>query len=1045
VSGTRLRTLLILLALDAGRPVTAIRLVDGVWGDEPPAAAGNALQALVSRLRRTVPDLVLESAPAGYRLTLDRDRVDAHRFARLAEAGRDRLADDPAGAAAELREALRLWRGAALADVAFPDAVRDTVARLEELRLTAVRDRIDADLRLGAGAELVPELEGLVEAYPLHEPLAALLMRALMAAGSPGRALAVYDRTRRRLADALGTDPSPELAGLHLAALRGTPAGPVRGNLPAEMSSFVGRDADVVAVTDLIGRHRLVTLTGPGGSGKTRLSVEIGPRLNGTAPDGVWRVELAPVTDPAEVPQAILGALRLRGQALLARASRRGRLEPVAEAVDPLTRLGEAIAGKTMVLILDNCEHLIGTAAQVADGLLRAAPGLRLLATSREPLGIPGEQLWPVEPLSLPPVDADPGTAAAYPAVRLLLDRAAAARPGYAPQPDTIGAVVRICRALDGMPLAIELAAARLRTLPIEVLADRLADRFRLLTGGSRTALPRHQTLRAVVDWSWDLLDDRERALCRRLSVFAGGADVRGAEEVCAGGPVHADDVVDVLGALVDKSLVVLSGTRYRMLETIREYGRDRLTEAGEVEQLRRAHAGYMLDLAGAAEPHLRGADQLSWLRRLVEEHDNLHAALRAAIGAGDTPNAVALVARLGWYWWLRGHRVEGMSLAAEALAMPGDAPAEDRALTYAFAALNGLEGAATMNDVQAWFQAAEALGAGRDAEHPALRLLGPLSSVFATNGEMPPFDLVTPLFDDPDPWLRAGARMIVAHLRLNFGQSADLAEAELRASLAGFRAIGERWGIGFTLSALADLAAARGDFAQAVNWQREAIALVREVGIREDLPQLEIKLAHQLWMLGERAEARRVLELARASAEDVGMPEVMASIEYGDAMIARAEGRLDDARVRIDRAATLVDSAARGPQFRAVIRSTQALVRSADGDLDTARALHVEAVETAVLSQDFPVVALTLVGAADFALRCGDPHRAARLLGAATAVRGGPDFSLPDAARVEQAVRTALGDAAFDRAYQAGGSVTAATAVEAAGLGPAAVPGRTA
>ena len=625
IAGARLRTLLILLALDAGRVVSADRLIDGVWGDRPPAAAGNALQALVSRLRRAAPDLSVEAAPAGYRLAIDPDRVDAHRFARLIRDG-------------ELAAALALWRGPALADAAFPDAVSAAVTRLDQLRMKTLRERIAADLSRGGGAELVPELEELVAAHPLDEPLAALLIRALRGAGSPGRALESYERIRKSLADALGTDPSVELAELHLDLLRADPKPRARGNLPAELSSFVGREADVRAVHDLIARHRLVTLIGPGGSGKTRLAVEAGPAFAGGVADGGWLVELAPVTDPAEVPQAILTALGLRSQVLLQRHPLSGMTE-----ADPLTRLKEGLAGKELVLILDNCEHLIGTAARVADELLRAAPGLRLLATSREPLGLPGEQLWPVEPLALPPAEAGAAAAAGFPAVRLLLDRAAAARPGFALDAASTGPVVRICRALDGMPLAIELAAARLRTLPVDLLADRLGDRFRLLTGGSRAALPRHQTLRAVVDWSWELLDEPERALWRRFTLFAGGADVTAVEQVCG-----AD--IDLLGALVDKSLLALVDGRYRMLETIREYGRERLAAAGEAEALRVAHARYLLALATEAEPQLRRADQLSWLRRLGDDHDNLHAAVRAAVEAGDTATAVSLTARLGWY-----------------------------------------------------------------------------------------------------------------------------------------------------------------------------------------------------------------------------------------------------------------------------------------------------------------------------------------------------------------------------------------------------------
>jgi predicted ATPase/DNA-binding SARP family transcriptional activator len=995
VAGARLRTLLVLLALDANRVVSAGRLIDGVWGDDPPAAAGNALQALVSRLRRTAPELEIEAAPHGYRLIIDPDQVDALLFLRLARQA-------PA-------EALRLWRG----DPEFPDIARADAVRLAELRLATQRRHLDGEI---GRRDVVPDLEALVAAHPLDEQLVALLMRALRAQGNPGRALEVYAATRRRLADRLGVDPSPELAALHLELLR-TEERAAKGNLPAQVSSFVGRDSDVRTVADLVATHRLVTLLGPGGSGKTRLSVEVGSRL----PGEVWRVELAPVTDPAEVPQAILTALGLRSQVLLSRPGR----GTVSESVPPLLRLQDAVAGKDILLILDNCEHLIATAAEVADVLLRAAPRLRLLATSREPLGIPGERLHAVEPLALPPVGADATTASGFPAVRLLLDRAA----GFALTEQTVGPVVDVCRALDGMPLAIELAAARLRTLPVAVLADRLSDRFQLLTGGSRTALPRHQTLRAVVDWSWDLLGEPERRLWRRFAVFHGGADVTAAERVCG-----AD--LDLLGALVDKSLLILGADgRYRMLETIREYGVERLVEAGEVESQRLALAGYLLDLARVAEPRLRGADQLVWLRRLAEEHDNLHAAVRAAIDAGDSATATAFVAHLGWYWWLRGHRAEGATLAREVAAMTGPADPEDRALAHTFAALNGLEGALTIEQVKCEFLLAEQHGAGPDARHPALRLLGPLAAIFTAGGQEG-LTLVEPLFADPDPWLRAVSKMIVAQLRLNFGQSAELAAADMRESLAGFRAIGERWGIGFALSALGDMSAAQGDFEQAVSWQREAIALVREVGIREDLPQLEVKLAHQLWLAGERADARRMLKQSRESAEEVGLPEVLASVEYGHATLAREQGNLAEARQSMARAVELIDHSTFVPQFRALARGTLGLIEAAAGDLDLARDHHTAGMLLAMESQDAPVIAQMLVGVADLALHEGDPDRAAYLLGAADAVRGSRDRSVPDVERITIEARAALGDAGFEAAYHRGDGVTVATALAAGGLG---------
>jgi predicted ATPase/DNA-binding SARP family transcriptional activator len=614
VGGARLRALLILLALDAGRVATTQRLIEGVWGAAPPLGAANALQALVSRLRRAVPDLPVESHPAGYRLAIPPDQVDVARFERLAGAGQAALPHDPAAAAGLLREALGLWRGAALADVADADFARAPAARLTELRLSTIEDRIEAELKLGAsGADVLAELEELAAEHPLRERLVALLVRALYAAGRPADALAAYERARNLLADQLGVDPSPALAALHVAILRGdpdlvpapvpTPDATPRTNLRAALTSFVGREEDVVRVGKLVSESRLTTLIGPGGAGKTRLAVESARTRLDQMPDGVWLVELAPVTDGSEVPWSVLTALGLREQALLAPRSR--TLSPAepneARGVgEPLDRLVGALADKRLLLVLDNCEHLIDAAAATVDRLLGACPGVRVLATSREPLRITGENLWPVEPLAMPPADAPAREVTCYPSVRLFADRAAAVRPGFAVDDQTVAPVVRICRALDGMPLAIELAAARLRSMTPEQVATRLDDRFRLLTGGSRTALPRHQTLRAVVDWSWELLDEAERALLRRLAVFAGGATAEAAEQVCAG-PVAAADVFDLLTVLVDKSLVVAVGDgrpRYRLLETIRAYGLERLAEAGEAEQVRRLHAEHFLALA---------------------------------------------------------------------------------------------------------------------------------------------------------------------------------------------------------------------------------------------------------------------------------------------------------------------------------------------------------------------------------------------------------------------------------------------------------------
>src|SRR6516164_7032495 len=524
VPGARLRALLIALALEPGRVVPKATLIDWIWGEHPPFDAANALQRLVSRLRKALPDGLVEGQTGGYRLTVEPEAVDAVRFESLVRQARD--TEDPQRVRL-LREALALWRGSAMQDVDLQEiaAFDAAVTRLEGLRLTAIEDRFEAEVGLGHDVGLLAELTDAVAAHPLRERLVAALMRAQVAAGRDSEALLTYERAREALADALGVDPSPELSALHVALLRGELGRRDENrktNLRAELTSFVGRDDDVAAVRELITEHRLTTLVGPGGSGKTRLATEPARTVLGDLPDGVWLVELAAIGAVkgegevgGDVAQAALAGLGLREAPLGA--------APSADAADGLIA---AIREREALLILDNCEHVIESAAKFADRVLRECRRLRILATSREPLGITGEALWLVEPLSLPDRDASPGEIASSPAVRLLRDRAGAVRKDFRVDKHTLSTMVRICRALDGMPLAIELAAARLRTMSIEQLANRLDDRFRLLTSGSRTALPRHRTLRAVVDWSWELLTDAERTVLPRLSVFSGGASL---------------------------------------------------------------------------------------------------------------------------------------------------------------------------------------------------------------------------------------------------------------------------------------------------------------------------------------------------------------------------------------------------------------------------------------------------------------------------------------------------------------------------------------
>ncbi|WP_344648183.1 BTAD domain-containing putative transcriptional regulator, partial [Cryptosporangium japonicum] len=652
VTGVRQRALLCRLALDPGRLVTVERLVDDVWDDDPPSVPVNALQSAVSRLRRDLHRAgppgrdAIGSHPAGYRLALPRARVDLHEFGRLVAAGTSALrSGDAAVAASLLREALGLWRGPALADVGAAAFVTAAAAQAEELRLTALEGRISADLALGADpGALVTELTAACAAHPLREGLAARLVRALVAAGRRAEALERFASVSRELAERLGVDPGAELRAAHLAALREeAPAPEGRGNLPAALTSFVGRAEELARIRSLLGTGRLVTLTGPGGVGKTRLALEAAA----SAPGGAWLVELSGAgSSPESLASAVLA---------------RPTVVPGSAGGAPVERLVEFLRARRMLLVFDNAEPVVEPLAVLLARVLGAAPGVRALVTSREPLGVVGEALCPVAPLE------------GSPAVALFAARAAAVRPGFEVTAENAAEVGRVCRALDGLPLAIELAAARLRSLSLAEVAARLDDRFALLGRGRRGGAARHRTLRAVMDGSWELLSAPERVLLRRLAVFAGPASAAAIDAVCGSGP-------DVVADLVDRSLVVpvdgADGRRYRLLQTVRAYAAERLAEAGEGALVSASHTAFLLDVAERDEPVLRTGGQLGAIARFQAWHADLDAATERALAAGEVRVARRLVAARVWFWWLTGQRRAAAGWAARALAI-GDVPAE--------------------------------------------------------------------------------------------------------------------------------------------------------------------------------------------------------------------------------------------------------------------------------------------------------------------------------------------------------------------------------
>ncbi len=434
-------------------------------------------------------------------------------------------------------------------------------------------------------------------------------------------------------------------------------------NLPRQLTSFIGRHREMAEIKQLLSTTCLLTLIGAGGSGKTRLALHVATELLEHYPDGVWLAQLAPLTEPALVTKAVASALGIPEQP--------GR---------PLTEtLVDYLRPRAPLLLLDNCEHLLHACADLADALLQACPSLRILATSREALSIAGELTYRVPPLSLPDLQRlpPPETLTQYEAVRLFVERAAFSKPGFRITSSNAVAVAQVAHRLDGIPLAIELAAARVKALPVDMLAERLVDRFGLLTGGSRAALPRHQTLRAALDWSYDLLSEPERILLRRLSAFAGGFVLGSAEKVCAGEGVGERDILELLTRLVDKSLVVFDEqdgqARYRLLETVRQYGLERLVESGEADDVRRRHRDWFLALAERAGPNVHGPEQEIWVERLRGEHDNLRAALEWSMGVGGGEPGLRLATALSWFWYVDGYWSEGRKWLEQALALGGD------------------------------------------------------------------------------------------------------------------------------------------------------------------------------------------------------------------------------------------------------------------------------------------------------------------------------------------------------------------------------------
>ena len=961
VAGQSERSLLAALACSAGRVVSVDRLIDDLWGEDLPANPTNALQVRVSKLRRQLGGRI-STQPAGYAVEVDPDDVDVVRFTRLVSGRR-------------FEEALALYRGAPLAEFRDQEWARAEATRLDELYLAAVEEHVESRLRGGGDVALVSELEALVAAHPLRERLRGQLMLALHRSGRSADALARYQEGRRLLREELGIDPSDALRQLEGAILRqeetlSAPAPSLRvlTNLPARLSSFIGRHADLDRAVEALGRSRLVTLTGPGGAGKTSLVVETARAAASSYRDGVWFAALAGVTNPAQVPLVIAEALGIADPALA-----------------PRELVSAWLSQREVLLVLDNCEHLVDACAGFVEQVLRsAAAGTRIMATSREALGVTGEVQLPVPPLA----DAD--------AIALFVERAAAVNPAFEFGDDD-DAVDLICQRLDGMPLAIELAAARVNMLPAAEIARRLDDRFRLLTGGPRTAEARHRTLRATIDWSHDLLMEPQRVLLRRLSVFRGGWTLEAAEAVCAGGAAPAGDVLELLTGLVGQSLVVASGGRFRLLETIREYAGDRLVDAGEEEAMRERHARYFLALVEQAEPELRRPKQAQWLARLRAENDNLQLALRwCRERAADEPDlGLRLAAALGWYWYV-GRQTEGRSELAAVLdaATGGSSLARARVLQALSLALRpaGCIVHPSKEAAEAARQSLELFSGANDPARAAIsRLLlavegvagadsgGCLEQVAAAREALAGLG---------DRWGQALADFVEMEILLRNGaDERALPLAEL--ATASFEGLGDDWGRSAVPMHLGAGLRLAGRTDEAVTVLHRALRVCRAAGLENNVARVYAELGGAAADVGKTEDALRWYAECERVARSLGNDTMLSLASLGYGSVARLRRDPTEARRRYTDALEVTGRAGMVAESVAALAGLAA-AHMDSGDLEDAAATLARASEAVGTVGDPGVRAGVLEQRARLAVAHGQPADAVALLAEARSLRDG-------------------------------------------------------
>ncbi|MFN2486228.1 MAG: BTAD domain-containing putative transcriptional regulator [Acidimicrobiia bacterium] len=850
LGGPKPRALLSALLVGNRRTVTVDRLVDVLWGEKPPPTAVKTIQKYVSQLRVHLGGCLL-TRPSGYLLEVGDNQVDAYRFAGLiAKGGMTKSTE----AALLLEEALALWRGLPFAELEDDDLALAERARLEELRMTAIETLFQLRLEDGQHHSVIGALEEHVRLYPLRERLWGQLMLAYYRSSRQSEALRAYRRLASILGEELGLEPSPELRALEerillhdpsLLATSFTPA--QRTNLRPRLNKFIGRVEELAELSELLQGARLLTVTGPAGSGKTRLAVELAERQLSEFRDGVWLIDLAPVVSPDQVADAMAKPFGVGGSGD----------RPT------LLLLTDYLRDLLALLVIDNCEHLAAKVAAVALEMLEVSPGIRIVATSRERLGIPGEVNFPLSPLPCP---EEGGEIETVDAVALFGDRARAAAPQFEVGSENRLAVAEICRRLDGIPLAIELAAARVTSFSPRDLAAHLDRRLMVLGSANTAAVARHRTLRAAIDWSYNLLSREEQTLFRRLSVFRGGFDLEATTRICAYEPLEVDLVLTTLPQLVDKSLITVDrlpggATRYRLLEMLREYGQDQL-EVSEVGVLRDFHASHFATMAAAAATGLRGHEQREWIRRLSVEHDNLRKALRWA--DGQSPELVVRMAvALARFWDAVGPRAEGHQWLRRAVEL-SDSMGSDAKVMARVAASDVFS---SMRSTHSRNYAEEALIEARQAGDVVGEAQAQRALCWALALE-----------ERPDESLQAGLAALATFERLedHWEQAfclERLGQADYRDPVAStkrlrqarilYAQVGDRTREAVVLYKLAGLDAQGGDFARAVAQAEMSVAMSRELGSAHDEAHALHEYGKIVVRAGEPARGLAILEQA--------------------------------------------------------------------------------------------------------------------------------------------------------------------------------------